>query len=69
MFSFKNFFTKSEPQKNTPTLNAFAFGGFSALYEINFDAYFRLYENNPYISSAIDRIRSDVGAFGFEIYN
>lgn len=69
MFSFKNFFTKSEPQKNTPTLNAFAFGGFSALYEINFDAYFRLYENNPYIASAIDRIRSDVGAFGFEIYN
>lgn len=64
-----NFFQKKTETKQTPTLNAFAFGGFSALYEINFDTFYRFYEQNPYISSVIDRIRTDVGAFGYEIYD
>lgn len=54
-------------KKTAPQVKGGAIGGFLINYNLSFEVFFTYFKNNPYVSSAINKIMRDVAAHGYEI--
>jgi hypothetical protein len=57
---FNNIFSKNEK----PTIRASGSDGLSFTYSTDFEVFYKVYEQNPYIETCIDKISNDIGKYG-----
>lgn len=61
------FFDFLASKKEPPKVKGFAYGGFTLSYDVTYDIFYKFYEFNAFIASAIQKRMEDVGAYGYEL--